>query len=103
MYNFDDKPDRVSEKCRKWDLNIIRDKFGDIREDFIPMWIADMDFKIPSELVCLFFLFPNSHANSTSALEYSIKISYSPSCRGTNFIFGISIYITFHVVRFLFY
>ena len=34
MYNFDDKPDRVSEKCRKWDLNIIRDKFGDIREDF---------------------------------------------------------------------
>lgn len=50
MYNFDDKPDRVSEKCRKWDLNIIRDKFGDIREDFIPMWIADMDFKIPTEI-----------------------------------------------------
>lgn len=50
MYNFDDKPDRVSEKCRKWDLNIIRDKFGDIREDFVPMWIADMDFKIPTEI-----------------------------------------------------
>ncbi|OJT90713.1 aminotransferase, partial [Clostridioides difficile] len=39
-----------SEKCRKWDLNIIRDKFGDIREDFVPMWIADMDFKIPTEI-----------------------------------------------------
>ncbi|HGM1124601.1 TPA: MalY/PatB family protein [Clostridioides difficile] len=50
MYNFDDKPDRVSEKCRKWDLNIIRDKFRDIREDFVPMWIADMDFKIPTEI-----------------------------------------------------
>ncbi|MGO1041433.1 MalY/PatB family protein [Clostridioides difficile] len=48
MYNFDDRPDRVSEKCRKWDLNIIRDKFGDIKEDFVPMWIADMDFKIPT-------------------------------------------------------
>ena len=30
MNNFDYKPDRVSEKCRKWDLNIIREKFGDL-------------------------------------------------------------------------
>ena len=51
MYNFDDKPDRVSEKCRKWDLNIIRDKFGDIREDFIPMWIADMDFECAEPII----------------------------------------------------
>lgn len=50
MNNFDYKPDRVSEKCRKWDLNIIREKFGDVSEDFIPMWIADMDFKIPTKI-----------------------------------------------------
>ncbi|MDK2563226.1 PatB family C-S lyase [Romboutsia sedimentorum] len=50
MYSFDYKPDRVSEKCRKWDLNIIRAKFGDVSEDFIPMWIADMDFKIPTQV-----------------------------------------------------
>ncbi|MGL4912968.1 MAG: MalY/PatB family protein [Romboutsia sp.] len=50
MYKFDYKPDRVNEKCRKWDLNIIRDKFGDVSENFIPMWIADMDFKIPTEV-----------------------------------------------------
>lgn len=50
MYSFDYKPDRVSEKCRKWDLNIIREKFGDVSEDFIPMWIADMDFKIPTQV-----------------------------------------------------
>lgn len=50
MNNFDYKPDRVSEKCRKWDLNIIREKFGDVSEDFIPMWIADMDFKIPTQI-----------------------------------------------------
>lgn len=47
---FDFFPDRKREKCRKWDYNIIKQKFGDIPEDFIPMWIADMDFKIPNEL-----------------------------------------------------
>ncbi|GAA0101033.1 PatB family C-S lyase [Paraclostridium bifermentans] len=50
MYDFNIKPDRVSEKCRKWDLETIRDKFGNVDEDFIPMWIADMDFKIPKEI-----------------------------------------------------
>lgn len=50
MYDFNIKPDRISEKCRKWDLEIIKDKFGDVDEDFIPMWIADMDFKIPKEI-----------------------------------------------------
>lgn len=47
MYDFNQVPDRVSEKCRKWDLGIIRSKFGNVPEDFIPMWIADMDFRIP--------------------------------------------------------
>lgn len=50
MYRFDHKPDRVSEKCRKWDLGIIKDKFGKIDNDFIPMWIADMDFKVPKQI-----------------------------------------------------
>lgn len=54
MYDFDLKPDRVSEKCRKWDLDIIRSKFGSVDEDFIPMWIADMDFKIPSQIEAKF-------------------------------------------------
>ncbi|MGL4344309.1 MAG: MalY/PatB family protein [Cellulosilyticaceae bacterium] len=47
MYDFNVVPDRVSEKCRKWDIDIIRAKFGDVTQDFIPMWIADMDFRIP--------------------------------------------------------
>lgn len=54
MYDFNIKPDRVSEKCRKWDLDIIRSKFGDVDEDFIPMWIADMDFKIPTPIEAKF-------------------------------------------------
>lgn len=54
MYDFNIKPDRVSEKCRKWDLDIIRSKFGNVDDNFIPMWIADMDFKIPSQIEAKF-------------------------------------------------
>lgn len=50
MYNFDEVTDRVSEKCRKWDSKIIEKNFGDVPKDYIPMWIADMDFKIPGEM-----------------------------------------------------
>jgi cystathionine beta-lyase len=50
MYNFDETIDRVSEKSRKWDRNIIEKNFGKVTENFIPMWIADMDFKMPPEL-----------------------------------------------------
>lgn len=47
MYNFDLVPDRIAEKARKWDAQIIAKQFGNVSEDFIPMWIADMDFRIP--------------------------------------------------------
>lgn len=50
MYDFNIKPDRVLEKCRKWDIDIIRSKFGNVDDNFVPMWIADMDFKIPTEI-----------------------------------------------------
>jgi len=54
MYNFDEIADRVSEKSRKWDRNIIEKNFGKVPENFIPMWIADMDFKMPPELELAF-------------------------------------------------
>lgn len=51
MYNFDEKTDRINEKCRKWDINIIKKIYGEeVPKDFIPLWIADMDFKIPEEI-----------------------------------------------------
>lgn len=49
MFDFDKTPDRISEKCRKWDEKIIKENFGDIYKPYIPMWIADMDFAIPTE------------------------------------------------------
>lgn len=54
MYNFDEVTDRISEKSRKWDRSIIEKNFGAVPENFIPMWIADMDFKIPPELAQAF-------------------------------------------------
>ena len=50
MYDFNEVPDRISEKSRKWDKKIIEEHFGPVPDNFIPMWIADMDFKIPFEM-----------------------------------------------------
>lgn len=44
---FDELADRISDKCRKWDLNMIENRFGPVPANSIPMWIADMDFKSP--------------------------------------------------------
>lgn len=44
---FDELADRISDKCRKWDMKVIESRFGPVPADSIPMWIADMDFKSP--------------------------------------------------------
>jgi len=44
---FDELADRISDKCRKWDIKVIESRFGPVPADSIPMWIADMDFKSP--------------------------------------------------------
>ncbi|MGL3994712.1 MalY/PatB family protein [Pediococcus acidilactici] len=44
-YNFDDLADRSIDSARKWDLRIVKNRFPNVRTDFIPQWIADMDFK----------------------------------------------------------
>ena len=42
-YNFDETVERENTDCLKYDIR--KGTFG--REDVIPMWIADMDFKTP--------------------------------------------------------
>lgn len=54
MYNFDQLVERQSDKCRKWDKGYIETKFGPIPDDFIPMWIADMDFQSAPEIIAKF-------------------------------------------------
>lgn len=49
-YDFDTLADRQIDNARKWDSGIVQDKFPKVREDFIPLWIADMDFKAAPEI-----------------------------------------------------
>lgn len=51
MTDFDVFPDRFAEKCRKWDRAKIEEHFGPVGGDYIPMWIADMDFRAPEALL----------------------------------------------------
>lgn len=44
---FDSPPDRRNSNCIKWDKN--KSKFG--RSELIPLWIADMDFAAPKEVI----------------------------------------------------
>lgn len=37
-YNFDEKVNRINSNCYKWDL---------LGEDYLPLWVADLDFKVP--------------------------------------------------------
>ena len=46
IHNFDEVIDRKNTDCIKWDYNELF--FG--RDDVLPMWVADMDFKSPSEV-----------------------------------------------------
>ncbi len=51
MTDFDLFPDRYAEKCRKWDRAKIEEHFGPVGDDYIPMWIADMDFRASEPLL----------------------------------------------------
>lgn len=46
-YSFDEKVERRNTNCIKWDA--MEEDYKD--KDIIPLWIADMDFKVPVEVV----------------------------------------------------
>ena len=48
-YNFDEIIDRTNYHSVKWDE--LKTKFGDIPEDVLPMWIADMEFRSPQPVI----------------------------------------------------
>lgn len=49
-YDFDTLANRNIDNARKWDKKIVKSKFPKVRDDFIPLWIADMDFKAAPEI-----------------------------------------------------
>ena len=46
-YNFDKCINRKGTNCEKWDG--LKESFG--RDDLLPMWVADMDFSAPPEII----------------------------------------------------
>ena len=46
-YDFDKLYDRKGTSCIKWDFGLKRKG----RDDLLPLWVADMDFKLPEEVV----------------------------------------------------
>ncbi|MBQ8030898.1 MAG: pyridoxal phosphate-dependent aminotransferase [Butyrivibrio sp.] len=46
-YNFDVVLDRKNTDCIKWDFGMQRKG----RSDLLPLWVADMDFKLPDEIL----------------------------------------------------
>lgn len=46
-YNFDKKIDRRNTNCLKYDFKTENQK----QEDVLPLWIADMDFSVPQEVI----------------------------------------------------
>ena len=47
-WDFDEVIDRRNTGSMKWEPAVLREKFGQGRENLLPLWVADMDFKCPS-------------------------------------------------------
>lgn len=47
-WDFDEIINRSGTGSMKWDPKILQAKFGKGRQDLLPLWVADMDFKCPS-------------------------------------------------------
>lgn len=49
-YNFDEIANGKMSNSRKWDIDTIRQTYPNVKDDFIPVWIADMDYKAAPEI-----------------------------------------------------
>ena len=49
-YNFDKVVDRTGTSCLKYDFGMKRKG----RDDLLPLWVADMDFQLPEEILADF-------------------------------------------------
>ena len=48
-YNFDEVIDRSGYHSEKWDA--LKKVFGDVPEDLLSMWVADMEFRSPQPVI----------------------------------------------------
>lgn len=50
MYNFDEILDRKKNNTKKWNREYIQKRFKDAKEPYYPLFIADMDYRLPEEI-----------------------------------------------------
>ncbi|MEG1483656.1 MalY/PatB family protein [Clostridium sp.] len=51
MYNFEELLNRNNNGSMKWNIDYIRKRFPETPEIFYPFFIADMDYKLPEEIL----------------------------------------------------
>lgn len=51
MYDFNNIANRDIDRSRKWNHKLLKEKYPNIHNDVIPMWIADMDFRVAPEII----------------------------------------------------
>ncbi len=49
-WNFDEIIDRSNTGSMKWEPSVLVAKFGQGKENLLPLWVADMDFYCPAEV-----------------------------------------------------
>ncbi|MHA1969229.1 MAG: MalY/PatB family protein, partial [Candidatus Hodarchaeales archaeon] len=49
LSNFDEVIDRANTGSIKWDPAFLKEHFG--KEDLLPLWVADMDFRVPQPVI----------------------------------------------------
>ncbi|MGL5151687.1 MAG: MalY/PatB family protein [Clostridium sp.] len=51
MYNFEKLLNRNNNGSMKWNINYIKKRFPGVKEEIYPFFIADMDYRLPEEIL----------------------------------------------------
>ena len=73
-YNFDEVIDRHGTDCLKYDFEMKRKG----RDDLLPLWVADMDFRLPDEILDEFHKRIDQHESRREFIYTTKKIREKP-------------------------
>ena len=73
-YNFDEVIDRHGTDCLKYDFGMKRKG----RDDLLPLWVADMDFRLPDGILDEFHKRIDQHESRREFIYTTKKIREKP-------------------------
>ena len=73
-YDFDEVIDRHGTDCLKYDFGMKRKG----RDDLLPLWVADMDFRLPDEILDEFHKRIDQHESRREFIYTTKKIREKP-------------------------